>query len=92
LSSHGVALSDGAEFLSEVTESTRVKFILVRLQVAKLSELLAAIVEFAGERLDLLVHDLVRSDVSTLRKRFTTNVALVRPLTSVTSLMRLEIS
>lgn len=55
------------------------------LQVSKLSKLLAAVVKLACEWLDLLVHDLVRSDIPTLCECFATYVTLVRPLTGMAS-------
>jgi hypothetical protein len=59
------------------------------LQVSKLGELLAAVVELTGEWLDLLVYDLVCPDVSTLRKSLAAYVALVRAFPSVASFMGL---
>jgi hypothetical protein len=59
------------------------------LKIAELGELLAAVVQSASEGLDLLMDDLVRTNVPTLRKGFTTNVALIRAFTSVASLMSL---
>lgn len=59
------------------------------LQVSKLSKLLAAIVKLAGERLNLLVYDLVCSNVPTLCECLATDVALIRAFTGVTSFVRL---
>lgn len=55
------------------------------LQVAELSKLLATVVEFASEGLDLLVDDLMSSYVAALSKCLPTNVATVRSLPSVSS-------
>jgi len=57
-----------------------------------LGELLATVVEFAAERLDLLVDDLVCAHISPLSKCLTTDVAAVRSLSSVSPLMRLEVT
>jgi hypothetical protein len=62
----------------------------IYLQVAKLSELLAAIIEFASEGLDLLMDNLMRSYIPTLRERLATLVAVVRALPSVTALVSLR--
>jgi hypothetical protein len=62
------------------------------LQVSKLGELLAAVVKLAGEWFDLLVHDLVCPDVTTLRKCLATDVALVRTFTGVASFVCLVAS
>jgi len=59
------------------------------LQVTKLGELLSAVIEFARKRLDLLVHNLVGADISSLSERLATNVTIVWPLSSVPSLVRL---
>jgi hypothetical protein len=55
-----------------------------------LSELLAAVIEPAGERLDLLMHDLVCTHVATMRKGLAADVATVWTLSCVASLMRLQ--
>lgn len=55
------------------------------LQVSKLGKLLAAVIKLAGEWLDLLVHNLVCSYVSTLSECLATNVALVRAFAGVAS-------
>jgi hypothetical protein len=57
------------------------------LQVAQLSELLAAVIELAGEGLDLLMHNFVRSYIATLCEGFTTYIATVGPLPGVAPLM-----
>lgn len=59
------------------------------LEVASLSELLPAFVEFAGEGLDLLVDDHVGKHIASLGKGFAADVAVVRPLASVPSLVGL---
>lgn len=62
------------------------------LQVAKLSKLLATVVEFAGKRLQMLMNNLVCSNIATLRKSLATNVAVVWSLSGVTTLMSLEVA
>jgi hypothetical protein len=57
------------------------------LEVTKLCELLAAVVELAGERLDLLVDNLVCSDIAALCERLAADVTGVWPLAGVTALM-----
>lgn len=59
------------------------------LKVAKLSELLAAVVEFASKRFNLLVNNLMRSHVSTLRESLAALIAIVRALPGVTTFMGL---
>lgn len=59
------------------------------LQVPQLCELLAAVVEFAGEGLDLLMNDLVCTDVASLREGLSTDVAVIRPFAGVSPLMGL---
>jgi 16S rRNA G527 N7-methylase RsmG len=56
-----------------------------------LGELLAAVIQSASEGLDLLMHNFVCANITTLRKRFTTDVALIRAFTSVASLVSLSI-
>ncbi len=55
-----------------------------------MSELLSTVVKLACERLDLLVNDFVRANVTTLRKGFAANVATIRALSCVSSLMCLQ--
>ena len=62
----------------------------VYLEVPQLSELLPAILEFTEERFDLFVHNLVGTDVSSLRKSFTAVVARIRTLSGMTTFMRLQ--
>jgi hypothetical protein len=57
------------------------------LQVAQLSELFAAVVELAAEWLDLLVNDLVCSNVATLGKTLSADVTAVWTLPSVSPLV-----
>jgi hypothetical protein len=59
-------------------------------QVAQLSELLSTIIKLAGERLDLLVNNLMSTHIATLRKGLTTDVATIRALACVSSLMCLQ--
>ena len=59
------------------------------LEVAKLGELLSAVVKLAGERLDLLMHYFVGAYVATLRKGLATDVALVGALARVSPLVGL---
>jgi hypothetical protein len=65
------------------------ELVLVRLQVSKLSELLAAVIKSASKWLYLLVDNFVCPHISTLREGLATDVALVWTLSSVTSLMSL---
>jgi hypothetical protein len=76
--------------LSSVSINSRPYFHLAYLQVAQLSELLPTIIKFTGERLDLLVDDFVSAHISTLRKGLSANIATVRSLARVPSLMCLQ--
>ncbi len=105
--SHKNTWDNGSKLLSEVLESTGVKFVLMRLlwsvkgrrcraeatylQVAELSELLATIIESTCERLDLLMHNLVSTNIAPLSKRLAANVAAVWSLSSVSPLMCLNL-
>jgi hypothetical protein len=60
------------------------------LQVTELSELLSAVIQSARERFDLLVNDLVCTDVATLGKSLAADVTAVWSLSSMAPLMRLE--
>lgn len=60
------------------------------LQVPQLSELLATVIELASERLDLLMNDLMRSYVATLRKSLAALVAVVRSLSGMATLVSLR--
>lgn len=55
-----------------------------------MSELLAAIVESARKRFNLLVNNLMRPDVATLSESLATDVAVVRSLSSMSSFMCLD--
>lgn len=65
-------------------------FYTAYLQITKLRELLATVIKLASERLDLLVNDLVCSDVTTLSKSLAADVTAVRPLSRVASLVCLS--
>ena len=60
------------------------------LEVAQLCKLLPAVVELAGKRLDLLVHNLVCTHVAALSKCLAADVTAVRALSCVAPLMCLE--
>lgn len=62
------------------------------LQVTKLCELLSAVVKFACEWLDLLVNDLVGSDIASLCKCLPANLASIRTFTCVPALMSLKVT
>jgi hypothetical protein len=68
--------------------ATRVR--ITYLEVSKLGELLPTIIQSAGEGLDLLVNNLVCTNIATLCKCFAANIAAVRALSSMAPLMRLE--
>jgi hypothetical protein len=61
------------------------------LEVSELSELLATIVQSAREGLDLLVNNLVGTNIATLRKGLAADVAAVWALSSMAPLMCLEV-
>jgi hypothetical protein len=61
------------------------------LEVSQLGKLLPTIIQSAGERLDLLVNNLVCTNIATLRKCFAADVAAIRALSSMAPLMRLGI-
>lgn len=58
-------------------------------EISKLGELLAAVVELAGEWLDLLMNNLVGSNVAALGERLAADLAIVRPLPSVSPFVSL---
>ena len=58
-------------------------------QIAKLSELLSTLIKPTCKWLDLLVYDLVSSDIASLSKGLAANVAIIRSLSRVSSLVRL---
>jgi hypothetical protein len=55
-----------------------------------LSKLFPAVIQSARERFDLLVNNLVCTYIATLRKSLAADVAAVWALSSMASLMRLE--
>jgi hypothetical protein len=61
------------------------------LQVAQLSELFVALLQPTLEWFDLLVHNPVRSNVTTLREGFPTDLAGIWSFTSVPSLVCLAL-
>lgn len=62
------------------------------LEIAKLGELLATVVELAGEWLDLLMDNLVCAYVAALSKCLSADVTAVWALASMPSLVRLLVS
>lgn len=68
------------------------EFVLVRLEIAKLGEVLVAVVELAREGLRLGVHDLVRPHVAVLGERLPADVTMIWPLARVPSFVRLEVA
>lgn len=87
-----VTLMEVLKGLSEPANGFLVELVLVTLQVAKLSELLIALIKTAGERLCCCVDDLVCSDVTTLSKCLAAQLAAIRALASVTTLVCLEVT
>ena len=57
------------------------------LEIAQLGELLAAVVKFACEGLDLLMNNLMGSDVPPLGESLATDLAIIRPFASVSPFM-----
>jgi hypothetical protein len=60
------------------------------LQVPQLGKLLSTVIQSASEWFDLLVDDLVCTDIATLGKCFAADIAAVRALSGMAPLMRLE--
>ena len=60
------------------------------LEVAKLCELFATVIQSAGKRLCLLVGDFVRANIAALSKFLVANFARIRFLSSVASFMSLS--
>jgi hypothetical protein len=59
------------------------------LEVAKLGKLLSAVIKLANKWFDLLMNNLVRTNIATLCKGFPTDVAQIWSLACVPSLMGL---
>jgi hypothetical protein len=57
-----------------------------------LRELLATIIKFAAERLDLLVNNLMCSHIATLSERLATDIAAVRTFSCVSPLVCLQVT
>jgi hypothetical protein len=87
-----IAVFDGGELCSQGADGGNVEFVLVRLKIAELGELFAAIVETAQVWLRLIVHDLVSTNISTLSEPFSTDLALVWAFSSVSSFVSLQVS
>jgi hypothetical protein len=68
----------------------RSRFSVIYLEVAQLSELLAAVIESASERLDLLVDDFVRANIAALRKGLAADITAIWTFSSMTPLMCLQ--
>ena len=66
--------------------------ISTHLQVTKLRKVLPTVVEFTRKRFDLLVHDAMSSNVSSLCESFPTSIASVRSFSGVSSLMGLMVT
>lgn len=92
LSRHGIAFLGRGELAGQAAQRWCVELVLMRLQIPELGELLAAVVELAGERLDLLVDDFVRSDVAALREGLAADVAVVWAFTGVPALVGLQVA
>lgn len=76
----------------DATTSVSLKFVkdhkqVTHFEIAQLSKLLPAVIEFACEGLDLLVDDFVSTYVAALCKGLATDVATVGTLACVSSLM-----
>jgi len=76
----------------ESSNSADMKSIVVRLEIPELTEFLPAVIELAGERLCLLMNNLVGSHVAFLRKLLTADVTLVRPFASMASFVSAKVS
>lgn len=87
-----VTLMEVFKGLSESADGFLVELVLMTLQIAELSELLVALVETAGERLCCCVNNLVCSYITALSKCLAAQLAAIRTLASVTTLMCLEVS
>lgn len=87
-----VALAEVVESRFQSADGIDVELVLVRLQVAELGELFVAIVEFAGERLDGGVYDLVCANVAVLGESLATNVAVVWTFARVPPFVSLEVA
>ena len=65
-------------------------WVKTNLEVSELRELLAALIEAAEVWLGLFMDDLVGTNVPTLSESFAADIALVRPLACMASLMSLR--
>ena len=83
-----ITLMKVLESRAKSADSLLMEFVLVTLQVAKLSKLLVAIVKTAGEGLCGGVNNLVCPYVATLSKCLSADVTAVWALASMPSLVR----
>lgn len=61
-------------------------------EVTQLCKLFPTVIQLASEGLDLLMHDLVSPNITPLSERFPADLTLVRTLSSVAPLMRLQVA
>jgi hypothetical protein len=87
-----IALVEVLKGRAKSADSLLMEFVLVTLQVAKLSKLLVAIVKATGEGLSCGVNNLVCSYIAALSKRLAAELTAIRTFASVTTLMCLEVS
>jgi hypothetical protein len=82
-----LAVLNGSEFGRQVPDGGGVEFVLMRLQVSKLSKLLSAIIKATEVGFGMIMDDSVGTYVSALSEAFTALFALVWPFSSVSSFM-----
>lgn len=63
---------------------------VAHLEISQLSKLFAAVIKFAREGFNLLMDNLVGTDIATLGKGLATNVTAVRAFSSMTPLVGLQ--
>lgn len=76
----------------EVADSFSVEFVLMRLEVAELSEVLVAVVQLADEGLDTLMNNPVGVDIAALSEFLSAKIACVGFLAGVSTLVSLEVT
>jgi len=87
-----VTVLDGSELGRQVPDCGDVEFVLVGLEVSKLGELLAAVIESAEIWFGCIVNDLVGANISALSEPLSTDFAWVWSFACMATLVSLEVS
>jgi hypothetical protein len=88
---NNIALCEVLKPIPQPADRRDVELILMRLQVAQLSEMLSTLVQLAGVGFRCRVNDFVSSHISVLGESLAADIAMIRSLACVPSLVSFEV-